>query len=110
MATAWQSNKLLDPVTYRVVLPDLHLNGFKISNPTILARIEPEELEQFLRGCGWTPYLGGGGHDQETMRRLMADTLEQVIADIHQTERVVSSADNPARPRWPVIVLRSPKG
>ena len=60
LATAWQSNKLLNPVTDGAVLPILHLNGFKISNPTILARIEPEELEQFLRGCGWTPYFVEG--------------------------------------------------
>ena len=109
LATAWQSNKLLDPITDGVVLPILHLNGFKISNPTILARVEPEELEQFLRGCGWTPYFVEGD-DPETMHRLMAETLDTVIGDIQQAQHKARSAGDPARPRWPVIVLRSPKG
>jgi xylulose-5-phosphate/fructose-6-phosphate phosphoketolase len=60
LATAWQSNKFLDPITDGAVLPILHLNGYKISNPTVLARIEPDELEQFFRGCGWTPYFVEG--------------------------------------------------
>jgi xylulose-5-phosphate/fructose-6-phosphate phosphoketolase len=109
LATAWQSNKLLDPITDGAVLPILHLNGFKISNPTILSRIEPEELEQFLRGCGWTPYFVEGD-DPETMHRLMADTLDQVIHDIQQTQQTARSTHAPTRPRWPMIVLRSPKG
>ena len=109
LATAWQSNKLLDPITDGVVLPILHLNGFKISNPTILARVEPEELEQFLRGCGWTPYFVEGD-DPETMHRLMAETLDTVIGDIQQAQHKARSAGDPARPHWPVIVLRSPKG
>ena len=109
LATAWQSNKLLDPVTDGVVLPILHLNGFKISNPTILSRVEPEELEQFLRGCGWTPYFVEGD-DPETMHRLMAETLDTVIGDIQQAQHKARSAGDPARPRWPMIVLRSPKG
>ena len=109
LATAWQSNKLLDPVTDGAVLPILHLNGFKISNPTILSRIEPQELEQILRGCGWTPYFVEGD-DPATMHRLMADTLDQAIADIEQIRRTARSADKPVRPRWPMIVLRSPKG
>jgi len=109
LATAWQSNKLLDPITDGVVLPILHLNGFKISNPTILARVEPEELEQFLRGCGWTPYFVEGD-DPETMHRLMAETLDTVIGDIQQAQHKARSAGDPARPHWPMIVLRSPKG
>ena len=109
LATAWQSNKLLDPITDGVVLPILHLNGFKISNPTILARVEPEELEQFLRGCGWTPYFVEGD-DPETMHRLMAETLDTVIGDIQQAQHKARSSGDPARPHWPVIVLRSPKG
>ena len=109
LATAWQSNKLLDPVTDGVVLPILHLNGFKISNPTILSRIEPEELEQFLRGCGWTPYFVEGD-DPETMHRLMADALDQVIGDIQQFQQTARALGKPIRPRWPMIVLRSPKG
>ena len=109
LATAWQSNKLLNPVTDGAVLPILHLNGFKISNPTILSRIEPEELEHFLLGCGWTPYFVEGD-DPETMHRLMADTLDQVIDDIRQAQHAARSSGQPTRPRWPMIVLRSPKG
>ena len=109
LATAWHSNKLLDPITDGAVLPILHLNGFKISNPTILSRVEPEELEHFLRGCGWTPYFVEGD-DPETMHRLMADTMDQVIEDIRQTQQTARSTGKPSRPRWPMIVLRSPKG
>jgi xylulose-5-phosphate/fructose-6-phosphate phosphoketolase len=109
LATAWQSNKLLDPISDGVVLPILHLNGFKISNPTVLARIEPEELDQFFRGCGWTPYFVEGD-DPETMHRLMADTMDRVIADIRAIQAEARSTGQPDRPRWPMIVLRSPKG
>ncbi len=109
LATAWQSNKLLSPVTDGAVLPILHLNGFKISNPTILSRVEPEELEHFLLGCGWTPYFVEGD-DPETMHRLMADTLDQAIDDIRQAQLAARSSGQPTRPRWPMIVLRSPKG
>jgi xylulose-5-phosphate/fructose-6-phosphate phosphoketolase len=109
LATAWQSSKLLDPITDGAVLPILHLNGFKISNPTILARIEPEELDKFLRGCGWTPYFVEGD-EPEVMHRLMAETLEDVIEDIKQIQSRARSSQDPTRPRWPMIVLRSPKG
>ena len=97
LATAWQSNKLLNPVTDGAVLPILHLNGFKISNPTVLARIEHEELEQFIRGCGWTPYFVEGD-DPETMHRLMADTLDQVVGPYphHPAERPVGPGYSPA--------------
>ena len=81
LATSWQSNKFLDPITDGAVLPILHLNGYKISNPTVLARIEHEELEQFLRGCGWTPYFVEG-NEPEKMHELMATTMEKVIEDI----------------------------
>ena len=81
LATSWQSNKFLNPITDGAVLPILHLNGYKISNPTVLARIEPEELEQFLRGCGWTPYFVEGD-EPEKMHELMATTLETAIEDI----------------------------
>ncbi len=83
LATAWQSNKFLDPITDGAVLPILHLNGYKISNPTVLARIDHEELEQFFRGCGWTPYFVEGD-DPETMHELMATVLERAIEDIRQ--------------------------
>jgi xylulose-5-phosphate/fructose-6-phosphate phosphoketolase len=109
LATAWQSNKLLDPITDGTVLPILHLNGFKISNPTLLARIPHEELEQFLRGCGWTPYFVEGD-DPAKMHPLMAETLDCAIRDIQRMQHEARSSGNPARPRWPMIVLRSPKG
>ena len=87
LATAWQSNKLLDPITDGAVLPILHLNGFKISNPTVLARIEHEELEQFFRGCGWTPYFVAGD-EPEKMHELMATTLDAAIEDIRQIQKM----------------------
>jgi xylulose-5-phosphate/fructose-6-phosphate phosphoketolase len=109
LATAWQSNKFLNPITDGVVLPILHLNGYKISNPTVLARVEPEELEQFLRGCGWTPYFVEGD-DPATMHQLMAATLNKVIEDILKIKTEARSSHGSNRPRWPIIVLRSPKG
>jgi xylulose-5-phosphate/fructose-6-phosphate phosphoketolase len=109
LATSWQSNKFLDPVTDGAVLPILHLNGYKISNPTILARIEREELEQFLRGCGWAP-LFVEGDDPDTMHELMATAMESAIENISRRQTMARNQDNPSRPRWPMIVLRSPKG
>jgi xylulose-5-phosphate/fructose-6-phosphate phosphoketolase len=109
LATSWQSNKLLNPTTDGAVIPILHLNGYKISNPTILARIEHEELDQMLRGNGWTPYFVEGT-EPEKMHQLMAAAMEKVVKDIHQIqERARKHGDN-TRPRWPMIVLRSPKG
>jgi len=109
LATAWHSNKLLDPVTDGAVLPILHLNGFKISNPTILARIEPEELEQYFRGCGWAP-LFVEGDDPQTMHRLMAAAMDQAVQQIRQIQDNAREHQDARRPRWPMIVLRSPKG
>ena len=109
LATAWQSNKLLDPVTDGAVLPILHLNGYKISNPTVLARIDHEELEKFLEGCGWTPYFVEGD-DPEKMHRLMAEALERVVEDIKRIQKHARGTDEAARPHWPMIVLQSPKG
>jgi xylulose-5-phosphate/fructose-6-phosphate phosphoketolase len=109
LATAWQSNKFLDPITDGAVLPILHLNGYKISNPTVLARIEPHELEQFLRGCGWTPYFVEGD-DPATMHELMATVLEQAIEDIRRFQTSARTTRIATRPRWPMIVLKSPKG
>ena len=109
LATSWQSNKFLNPVNDGAVLPILHLNGFKISNPTLLARIGHEELDQFIRGCGWTPYFVEGD-DPETMHELMATTLENVIADIKQIQKKARENKDTTRPRWPMIILRSPKG
>jgi len=109
LATAWQSNKFLDPVTDGAVLPILHLNGYKISNPTILARIEHEELEQFFKGTGWTP-LFVAGDDPEKMHELMAATLDKAIDSIKKFQESARKNGDATRPRWPMIVLRSPKG
>jgi xylulose-5-phosphate/fructose-6-phosphate phosphoketolase len=109
LATAWQSNKLLNPVTDGAILPILHLNGYKISNPTILARIEDDELEQFFNGCGWDPYFVEGD-DPETMHELMASTLEKVIEEIKNIQNYARNNEDYKRPRWPMIVLKSPKG
>jgi xylulose-5-phosphate/fructose-6-phosphate phosphoketolase len=109
LATAWHSNKFLDPITDGVVLPILHLNGYKISNPTVLDRIGRDELDQFLRGCGWTPHFVEGD-DPDTMHDLMAATLDRVLDDIAEIRRAARDTSDPTRPRWPMIVLRSPKG
>jgi len=109
LATAWHSNKFLNPITDGAVLPILHLNGYKIANPTVLARIEPEELEQFLRGCGWTPYFVEGD-DSEAMHQLMAGALEESIESIRQIQSNARNTNDTTRPRWPMIVLKSPKG
>ena len=109
LATSWQSNKFLNPITDGAVLPILHLNGYKIANPTVLARIEQEELEQFLRGCGWRPYFVEGD-EPEKMHQLMAGTLEKVIEEIQQIQNNARDKNDTTRPRWPMIVLKSPKG
>jgi xylulose-5-phosphate/fructose-6-phosphate phosphoketolase len=109
LATAWHSNKFLNPISDGVVLPILHLNGYKISNPTVLARIEHDELEQFIRGCGWTPYFVEGDQP-ELMHELMASTIDKVINQIRQIKANASTKSDTSRPRWPMIVLRSPKG
>lgn len=109
LATAWHSNKFLNPITDGAVLPILHLNGYKISNPTLLARIEHEELEQFYRGCGWSPYFVEGD-DPETMHQLMATVMEQVVEEIHRIKTNAHDNNDATRPRWPMIILRSPKG
>ncbi len=109
LATAWHANKFLDPLTDGVVLPILHLNGYKISNPTVLARISHEELEQLLRGYGWTPYFVEGD-EPEPMHQAMAATLDKVVAHIKQIRQNARTEHHRTRPRWPMIVLRSPKG
>ena len=109
LATSWQSNKFLNPVTDGAVLPILHLNGYKIANPTILARIEPEELDQFLRGNGWIPYYVEG-HEPELMHKAMAETLDVVVEAIKHIQHEARVNGNTMRPRWPMIVLKSPKG
>ena len=109
LATAWHSNKFLSPVTDGAVLPILHLNGYKISNPTVLARIEHDELEQFYRGCGWTPHFVEGD-DPETMHQLMAATLARAVQEIQEIQKNARHNGSTTRPRWPMIILRSPKG
>ena len=109
LATAWHSNKFLDPVTDGAVLPILHLNGYKIANPTILARITREELEQLLRGYGWTPFFVEG-HEPELMHEAMAATLDLVIEEIRRIQADARVRGSATRPRWPMIVLKSPKG
>jgi xylulose-5-phosphate/fructose-6-phosphate phosphoketolase len=109
LATAWHSNKFLNPVHDGAVLPILHLNGYKIANPTVLARISPEELDQLLRGYGWTPYYVEG-HEPALMHEAMAGTLDRVIGQILEIQRNARDRGVLTRPRWPMIVLRSPKG
>jgi xylulose-5-phosphate/fructose-6-phosphate phosphoketolase len=109
LATAWHSNKFLNPINDGAVLPILHLNGYKIANPTVLARIEHEELDQLFRGYGWTPYFVEGDAPEE-MHQLMAGTLEKAIESIRQIQINARNENDTTRPRWPMIVLRSPKG
>ncbi|HTH61214.1 MAG TPA: phosphoketolase family protein [Paraburkholderia sp.] len=113
LATAWHSNKFINPVRDGTVLPILNLNGYKIANPTILARISHEELKALFEGYGYTPYFVEGS-DPAEMHQKMAGTLDTVIGEIraiHESARAGGGAhDNPVRPRWPMIVLRAPKG
>ncbi len=109
LATAWHSNKFLNPATDGAVLPILHLNGYKIANPTVLARISREELEQLLRGYGWTPHYVEG-HEPAAMHAAMAATLDRVVEQIGAIQRDARVGGSIGRPRWPMIVLASPKG
>jgi len=109
LATAWHSNKFLNPVRDGAVLPILNLNGYKIANPTLLSRISHEELEALFVGYGYTPYFVEGG-DPAVMHEKMAATLEQAIGDIRGYQKTARESNTPFRPRWPMIVLRSPKG
>ena len=109
LATAWHSNKFLNPATDGAVLPILHLNGYKIANPVVFARISHEELEQLFRGYGWTPYFVEGD-DPETMHEEMASTVDRAIGDIRRFQEDARRSGVPTRPRWPMIVLKTPKG
>jgi len=109
LATSWHSNKFLNPVHDGAVLPILHLNGYKIAGPTVLARIPPDELEALFRGYGYTPYFVEGD-DPMKMHQLMAATLDTVIAHIRRIQRDARANGFKVRPRWPMIILRSPKG
>jgi len=109
LATSWHSNKFLNPVRDGAVLPILHLNGYKINNPTLLSRISHEELENLFKGYGWTPYFVEGS-DPATMHQKMAATLEQCLLEIRRIQSEARASGEAVRPRWPMIVLRSPKG
>ena len=109
LATSWHSNKFLDPARDGAVLPVLHLNGYKIANPTVLARIGREELRSLLEGYGYAPRFVEGS-ESEAMHRLMAATLDEVIAEIHAIQAAAREGDDADRPRWPMIVLVTPKG
>jgi xylulose-5-phosphate/fructose-6-phosphate phosphoketolase len=109
LATSWHSNKFLNPAADGVVLPILHLNGYKIANPCILARISHEELDQLFRGYGYTPYFVEG-REPEAMHELMAATLDKVIGEIQRIKADARQNGSKERPRWPMIILRTPKG
>lgn len=109
LATSWHSNKFLDPVHDGAVLPILHLNGYKIANPTVLARIPEEELEALLRGYGYQPHFVSG-EDPELMHPAMIKTLGRALDEIHAIQHRARQDGDTTRPRWPMIVLRTPKG
>ncbi|KAK0769430.1 hypothetical protein LTR38_017878 [Friedmanniomyces endolithicus] len=109
LATSWHSNKFLNPVTDGAVLPVLHLNGYKINNPTILARISEDELIKLMQGYGWTPYIVAGSNLEE-MHQAMAGTVEKCVEEILHYQKEAREDGKVYRPRWPMIILRSPKG
>jgi len=109
LATSWHINKFLNPARDGAVLPILHLNGYKIDNPTLLARISHEEIENLFRGYGWTPYFVEGS-EIDSMHQAMAATVERCVDEIRAHRRAAREQGNVTRPRWPMIVLRSPKG
>ncbi len=109
LATSWHSNKFLNPIRDGAVLPILHLNGYKIANPTLLARITSEELEDLFKGYGWMPLLVEGD-DPQKMHQQMASAVEACVLRIRDIQQQARSTGQPARPRWPMIILRSPKG
>jgi len=109
LATSWHGNKFLNPITDGAVLPVLHLNGYKINNPTILARISHEELEALFVGYGYTPYFVEGS-EAESMHQAMAATLEHCVLEIRKFQEQARQTGKAFRPRWPMIILRSPKG
>lgn len=109
LATSWQSNKFLNPITDGAVLPVLNLNGYKISNPTVFSRIPHEELESYFVGCGWEPIFVEGD-DPMTMHKLMAEAMDTAIEKIKAIQDHARKNNDPERPKWPMIVLRTPKG
>ena len=109
LAAAWHSNKFLNPARDGAVLPILHLNGYKIANPTILSRISHEELENLFLGYGYKPYFVEGS-DPEAMHQQMAATMEDIIAEIKSIQEDARVMGHTGRPQWPMLILRSPKG
>jgi len=109
LAASWQSNKFLDPIRDGAVLPILHLNGYKIASPTILARIPEDELRELLEGYGYHPHFVTG-EDPPLVHQRMADVLDEVVPEIHAIQGAAREGNDPSRPRWPMIVLRTPKG
>src|SRR2546429_2040226 len=109
LATSWHANKFLNPVRDGAVLPILHLNGYKINNPTLLSRIPREELADLFKGYGWTPYFVEGD-EPESMHQKMAATLEDCVLEIRRIQQEARASGTASRAHWPMIVLRSPKG
>ena len=109
LATSWHGNKFMNPITDGAVLPILHLNGFKIANPTIFSRMSHEEVECFFRGCGWEPRFVEGD-EPETMHQQMAAAVDWAIREIKRIQRTARESGKASRPRWPMLVLRTPKG
>ena len=111
LATAWHSNKFINAAMDGCVLPILHLNGYKIANPTLFARIPKEELQKFFEGCGWKPYfVETDGSDNMKAHRDMADALDKCVREIRAAQKAAREKGETKRPRWPMIILRSPKG
>ncbi|HCF28731.1 MAG TPA: phosphoketolase [Cyanobacteria bacterium UBA11049] len=110
LATSWHSNKFLNPVNDGAVLPILHLNGYKIANPTVLARLSDEELEHLLVGYGYKPYFVEGSYPIEEVHQKMAGTLDTIIAEIKAIQRDARTNGFKQRPQWPMIIMRTPKG
>ncbi len=109
LATSWHSNKFLNPVNDGAVLPILDMNGYKISNPTVFARLSHEEVEHFFLGCGWEPHFVEGD-DPMTMHKMMAETMDACIEKIKEIQKNARDNNDATRPLWPMIVLRTPKG
>jgi xylulose-5-phosphate/fructose-6-phosphate phosphoketolase len=109
LATSWHSNKFLNPIRDGAVLPILNLNGYKIANPTILSRISHEELENLFKGYGWTPHFVEGD-EPLIMHQKLAETMEECVLEIRRIQEEARKSGKPSRPRWPMIVLRAPKG
>ena len=109
LATAWHSNKFLNPITDGAVLPILHMNGFKIANPTVFARISHEEAEMFFKGCGWEPRFVEGSEPM-SMHQKMAAALDWAVREIQRIQEYARTSGDTTRPRWPMIVVSSPKG